>query len=1132
MRKSRLLLLVVLTVFAFTSAFAQETTAGLQGTVKDPQGAVVSQATVEITGTTLIGAKSLKTDSAGFYRFANLPPGAYTVTVSAQGFTSLKQTGINLEVGKLPTLDLKLTVGGVEQTVEVSSEAPVVDVTTSKVQTTVGADVINGIPKGRSFQSVIDFAPGARNEPLQATVGGFKNGFAGYQVDGASTAENSYLVEGQETSDLRTGQSRTNVPFEFIQQVQVKSSGFEAEYGGALGGVVNVIQKRGSNAWHGSVFTYYQGDIFNANTSLGSDATQSVLRRDPDIGADTVLRLDSPVQNYISKKDHYRIVEPGFELGGYLLKDRIWAFSSFVPRYQSTVRNINFIAPTGRRDTFYNEQTYNALTRLDARVSNRVRLFGSWQYGYDRARGANSLGFNLPNADSVLGQKNTTAANNPDDYNTGIGYVAPSVIYNTGADISLTQNLIATTRYGYFFNDLQDRGLPVGNWYRYLDTNYPYTPVGALVADPNDPNAPPIPISSLQGDSLGVVAPNLVLGAGFQTMSNNLTRVFDKYDRKSFSQDLAWFKSGLLGTHSFKFGYAQNRLNNDVNQSYQNSTVHIGFGQPYSVIPSNQANCAAIRAQNVALYGAAGSADNTSCQGLWGTYSIREFGTLGKVSSNNHSLYFQDAWTLGSTGVTVNAGVRFDKESLPSYVAGFQGIDFGFGDKIAPRLGASWDVMRNGKLKIYGSYGQFYDIMKYELPRGSFGGDYWHDCVYTLDDPNFAQVQPQRDASGHYCPTTGPALGVTTGRFIENLDFRQPSNDPNNNLVDPNLKPMKQAEYVFGADWAITPNLGFESRYSRKRLIRTIEDAGVITPNGEQYYIVNPGEGINATVPASECVGCPANPKARRDYDAVEFRLTKRASEHWFGSMSYTYSRLYGNYGGLANGETSDALNGPGGRAAPNVSRSFDEPFMQFDSHGKLVDGPLPTDRPHTFKAFGFYRLKWWKGDTLIGASQSVFSGTPLTSYTTIEGAPVFVEGRGKWVDFTRDAAGNWVKGAVRERRTPMFSQTGLNLVQEFGLSKTNEALRMAVEMNIDNIFNQHAPIQFYSKLSRSGSTSIDQGSIPGSSNSHVDYKALLTGYDYVTPTNAANLILSNLYNNPDWYQTGRNMRFKVKVTF
>ena len=1114
MRQSRLLLLVVLTVFAFTSAFAQETTAGLQGTVKDPQGAVVSQATVEITGTTLIGAKSLKTDNAGFYRFANLPPGAYTVTVAAPGFTSLKQTGINLEVGKLPTLDLKLTVGGVEQTVEVSSEAPVVDVTTSKVQTTVAADVINGIPKGRSFQSVIDFAPGARNEPLQATVGGFKNGFAGYQVDGASTAENSYLVEGQETSDLRTGQSRTNVPFEFIQQVQVKSSGFEAEYGGALGGVVNVIQKRGSNAWHGSVFTYYQGDIFNANTSLGSDATQSVLRRDPNIAANNALRLDAPAQFYVTKKDHYRIIEPGFELGGYLLKDRLWAFTSFVPRYQSETRNTLFNAPYGRRNTYYNEQTYNALTRLDARVTDRIRLFGSWQYAYDRATGANSLGFNLPNADSVTGQANTTAANNPDDYNGGIGYVAPSVIYNTGADITLTQNLIATTRYGYFFNDLQDRGLPVGNWYRYLDSNYPY--VGATG----------VGVTSLQGTALPA---NLQQIAGFQTMGNNLTRVFDKYDRKSFSQDLAWFKNGFLGTHNFKVGYAQNRLNNDVNQSYQNATIYIAFNQPYTVIPSNQANCATIRAQNVALYGAAGSADNTSCRGLWGTYNIREFGTIGKVSSNNHSLYFQDAWTLGHTGVTINAGVRFDKESLPSYVAGFQGINFGFGDKVAPRLGASWDVMHNGKLKIYGSYGQFYDIMKYELPRGSFGGDYWHDCVYTLDDPNYTNIVPARGASGHYCPTTGPASGTTTGRFIENLDFRQPSNDPTNNLVDPNLKPMKQAEYVFGADWAITPSLGFESRYSRKRLIRTIEDAGIITANGEQYYIVNPGEGINTKLATTECPVCPANPKARRDYDAVEFRLTKRASEKWFGSMSYTFSRLYGNYGGLANGETSDALNGPGGRSAPNVSRSFDEPFLQFDSHGKLVDGPLPTDRPHTLKGFGYYRLKWWKGVTMLGASQAVYSGTPLTSYLTVEGAPAFVEGRGKWVDFTRDAAGNWVKGAVRDRRTPMFSQTGMNLVQEFGISKTNEALRVAFEANVDNIFNQHAPIQYYSKLNRSGGISVAAGPAGASG---VHYQALLGGYDYVAPSNAAGLILSNLYNNPDWYQTGRNMRFKVKVTF
>ena len=105
-----------------------------------------------------------------------------------------------------------------------------------------------------SFQSVIQFAPGARSEPLQG----------GYQINGASNSENSYLVEGQETASISTGTSNANVPMDFIQEVQVKTSGFEAEYGGALGGVVNVINKRGSNEWHGSVFTYYNADRFNA----------------------------------------------------------------------------------------------------------------------------------------------------------------------------------------------------------------------------------------------------------------------------------------------------------------------------------------------------------------------------------------------------------------------------------------------------------------------------------------------------------------------------------------------------------------------------------------------------------------------------------------------------------------------------------------------------------------------------------------------------------------------------------------------------------------------------------------------------------------------------------------------------
>ncbi len=132
---------------------------------------------------------------------------------------------------------------------------------------------------------------------------------------------------------------------------------------------------------------------------------------------------------------------------------------------------------------------------------------------------------------------------------------------------------------------------------------------------------------------------------------------------------------------------------------------------------------------------AGGAPDGSACQGLWGTVNLRDLGTTGKVGGWNHAFYVQDAWTI-SQRLTLNVGVRLDKENLPSYdqSTGFEGISFGWGQKVAPRLGAAYDFLGNGKVKVFGSFGYFFDIMKYNLPRGSFGGDYWHDCVYALDN--------------------------------------------------------------------------------------------------------------------------------------------------------------------------------------------------------------------------------------------------------------------------------------------------------------------------------------------------------------------------------------------------------------
>src|SRR5215475_120180 len=158
MRFSRLLLLFsALLLFSGLKLSAQETTAGLQGTVRDPSGAVVPGASVVVTANSLVGQKSVDTDSGGYYRFANLPPDNYTISVTAKGFSTAKRE-VSLEVGRSETI------------VEVTSAAPQIDVTTNVTATNVTEDVIQTVPHGRSFQSVIQFAPSARNEPLMGNT--------------------------------------------------------------------------------------------------------------------------------------------------------------------------------------------------------------------------------------------------------------------------------------------------------------------------------------------------------------------------------------------------------------------------------------------------------------------------------------------------------------------------------------------------------------------------------------------------------------------------------------------------------------------------------------------------------------------------------------------------------------------------------------------------------------------------------------------------------------------------------------------------------------------------------------------------------------------------------------------------
>lgn len=1124
---SRVRAFAVVALLAAPSVFPQETTAGLQGTVKDPSGAVVANATVEVASPALIGIRKVQTDAAGNYRFAALPPGDYTMTVTAPGFRVYKQSNIDLAVGRLPNIDVQLQVGGVAETVEVTTEATMIDTTQSKVAVNVPEEVILNIPKGRSFQSLIPFAPGARQEPLQGGTSSRDNGF---QIDGASDSENVYLIDGVNTTNIQNGGVGKSFQMDFIQEIQIKSSSFEAEYGGALGGVINAVPKRGSNNWHGSLVTYIRTNALNANDPCASGYTSGGvgtfagystvcgLRLNPNLPSlSTSRRLDGTPEYYLPKKDQRRIIEPGYEIGGPLFKDKLWLFSSYIPTLDTIHRTTTFTgANPGPRTLTSSFIQHNMYNRLDYGVMSSLRLYAAWNYAYSRTTGQ------LGAPDSAFGQTNTGATTDPNTLRSDTGSVNPLSVYSFGADWTPTAKLVVSARYGYFFSNNEQRGIPTGTRYTYQAT---------VNAASRDLAGDPFPTSSFNT-------------TGYFNIPSNLAYVYDAYKRHSLNVDASYFVSRFLGgTHTFKGGYFWQRQSNDVLRTFQGGAVNLYWGQNYVPVTSTTA-CDQIIAQNKADFGQA------TCQGRYGYFVVGTGVTnTGGTEQFAHALYIQDAWQVGH-GLTLNLGVRFDQERQPPYDANrFPTVEFGWGDKIAPRLGAAYDVLHNGKLKIYGSYGKFFDIMKMGLARGSFGSDYWHNCVYALDTTNFTSITPTYPLGGG-CPPTGAAPGVNA-RFIENVDFRATKADPRDPAISPTMKPMEQHEYAAGVDWEISRNWGLETRYSRKRLDRTIEDMAITDNLG--FYIGNPGttfadvlhrpvvipdnNGVNYLTSVPFCAECPPVVPAIRRYDGLEIRLSRRATSKWFGAVSYTYSRLTGNYSGLTN---TDPTDGGGGRHAPNNGRAFDLPTMTYTPSGKIDDGPLSTDRPHTGKVFGYYSQRWLHMETLFGIVQSAFQGTPISTCLPVVGtssACQWAEGRGNFVQFSRAANGDFVVDRiVHDARSDNYFQTDLSIRHAIPVS---ESKRISFEANIANLFNQHAAVAYTESALATNYISPSRAPrFPGDPG--VDWGKIMHPYNYVDAVNAAGafagvqtpLTLASRYGLPTVFQIARNIRLALRFTF
>lgn len=428
-------LLLALIVVVTGTASAQETTGKIAGKIVDSQGLAVPGATVTVTGPQ--GAKSAVTDGQGTYSVPFLVPGTYSVKVELQGFKSAETKDVSVKLGATAGVDLAMQVGNLSEVVEVVGVAAAVDTRSTTTGLNISNELMTRVPVGRRVTDALYMAPGVSSSGSAGT--------ANPSIAGGSGLDNNYVIDGVNITNqgyggigsysIIFGSLGTATPFDFVKEVQVKTGGYEAEFGQSLGGVVNVVTKSGSNNFRGSAFGYTRPSSLEA-------AWKTVQTRNG-----TVNTVATGVS------------DGGIEMGFPLVKDRLFVFGAINPTYETR----GFVAPVGfplaSSGTLTRERTimtYASKATWQANSSHRIDVsaFG------DPAKG--DMG---PQRTSSLLVQSLTADGKSDSFSElNYGGHNQSIKY----DAVLTNRVLLEGMFSNAYNKIAET--PLTNAWRVTDT--------------------------------------------------------------------------------------------------------------------------------------------------------------------------------------------------------------------------------------------------------------------------------------------------------------------------------------------------------------------------------------------------------------------------------------------------------------------------------------------------------------------------------------------------------------------------------------------------------------------------------------------------------------------------------------